>query len=468
MSNAGVLPISRLVAAISAVVALSLGYPVFAGTPELSVGPSEGTGSPAPRFLVEPDWPKPLPNQWIMGQVAGIAVDRHDNIWIVQRPRSLDNAQAGATSAVTVNAVGTPIDALGFPRPFGPNSECCLPAPSVMKFDRAGNLLDAWGGPADPGFVGTGGRCDPADGCYWPAGEHGIFVDHNDYVYIAGNGNSPFPPAADPLLWAASHGRDAQVLKFTSDGTFVLNIGDPGFLGPNSPDSNDTGGASNGTPQPFAPADMEVDPETNILYIADGYGNRRVLAVDADTGTYIGHWGAYGQNPVDDTNPGPYANDRDAGILPPGFRTPVHCVRIVGELIYVCDRVNNRIQVFNKYEVGGACSNLQQAAGLCGFVKEEFIAADTLGNGTAWDLDTSADPFQSCLYMPDGTNQRVWLLERDSLGAVGHFGYGSHNAGGFRWVHNLAVDSRGNIYTAEVHEGKRAQKFRPRGPLICR
>ncbi len=402
-----------------------------------------------------------------MGQVAGIAVDRHDHIWIIQRPRSLDNAQAGATDAVSFNEAGTPIDALGYARPFGPNSECCLPAPAVMKFDRTGNLLDAWGGPADPGFVGTGGRCDPADGCYWPAGEHGIFVDHNDYVYIAGNGNSPTTPG-DPLLWAASHGRGAQVLKFTSDGTFLLNIGDPGFLGANSPNSNDTGGALNGTPQPFAPADMEVDPETNILYIADGYGNRRVLAVNADTGAYIGHWGGYGQNPVDDTNPGPYGFDRDAGVLPFQFRTPVHCVRIVDELIYVCDRVNNRIQVFNKYEVGAPCDNFQQAAGVCGFVKEEFIAADTLGNGSAWDLDTSPDPLQSCLYMPDGTNQRVWILERESLGTLDYFGYGSHNAGGFRWVHNLATDSKGNIYTAEVHQGQRAQKFRPTGPRVCR
>jgi hypothetical protein len=402
----------------------------------------------APKFEVDASWPKPLPNDWIIGQVGGITVDRHDNIWIIQRARTLTDDEAGGTDAyvdpageTATNEEGEPIDALGNPRPFGPIADCCLPAPAVMQFDPEGNLLQAWGGPADPGFVGAGGRCDPADGCTWPAGEHGIYVDHNDNVYIAGNGNGTggFP-------WAATHGQDSQVLKFSNDGTFLLNIGDPGFPGPAN--SNDTDGAANGTPQVYNAADMEVDPETNELYIADGYGNHRVLVVDADTGMYKRHWGAYGENPVDDAAAdavGPYAEDRDAGITPQHFRNPVHCVRIARDRkVYVCDRVNDRIQVF---ETDGT------------FIEEAFIRPDTLSNGSVWDLDTSADRDQSCLHNPDGTNQVVDTLDRRTLEILASFGSGGRNAGQFHWVHNLATDSEGNIYTGEVDTGKRAQKF---------
>ncbi len=360
-------------------------------------------GHRAPRFRVDPDWPKPLPNQWLVGQVCGIAVDRHDTIWIVQRPRTLTADEAGASL--------TP-----------PRSACCFPAPSVMRFDREGNLLQAWGGPADPGFLET--RCTAAMGCEWPTNEHGIFVDHEDNVWTAGNG-----------------GQDHQVLKFTSDGTFLLQIGKAGSTG----GSNDTHGAPNGTPLLGRPADVEVDPETNEAYIADGYGNKRVLVVDARTGMYRRHWGAYGHVP-DDASPGPYVPGS-----PPAqqFRNPVHCVRIANDgLVYVCDRVNDRMQVFTKSGV---------------FQKEFFVATNTLGNGSVWDLDTSPDKRQRYLYNPDGENNMVWILARATGSILGTFGRNGRNAGQFHWVHNLAVDSKGNIYTAEVDTGKRAQKFMPVG-----
>jgi hypothetical protein len=399
-----------------------------------------------PTFRADSSWPKQLPNKWRIGQVGGIAVDRHDNIWIVQRPRSLNSSEAGAlgntdpeTGDILLDDEGNPISVLGHARPFGPIADCCLPAPSVMQFDTEGNLLQAWGGPADPGFIG--GRCKEEDGCVWHAGEHGIFVDHNDNVYLAGNGTGT---GATP--WAATHGPDSHLLKFSKDGTFLLNIGDAGVEGP---DSNDTAGASNGTPQLFRPADSEVDPQTNELYIADGYGNRRIVVVDADTGLYKRHWGAYGQVPVVDPDPplGPYAEDRDAGITPPHFRTPVHCVRITHDRkVYVCDRVNNRIQVF---ETNGT------------FITEKFIRRETLGNGSVWDLDTSPDRQQSCLYNVDGTSQYADVIRRHDLELLDTFGQGGRNAGLFHWVHNVAVDSRGNLYTAEVDTGTRPQKFVP-------
>ncbi len=355
----------------------------------------------APEFKVDPDWPKTLPNQWLLGQVAGVAVDRQDTIWIIQRSSSLTADEAGAAQ--------TP-----------PRSECCFGAPAVMRFDAKGNLLQAWGGPADPNFLTS--RCTPAIGCEWPTNEHGIFVDHNDNVWIAGNG-------------AGNH----QVLKFTADGTFLLQIGRAGVTG----GSNATTGGLNNTPLLGQPADVEVDPTNNEAYIADGYQNKRVLVVDGDTGQYKRHWGAYGSVPSD-VNPGPYV----AGQPPaPQFRNPVHCVRITNDgLVYVCDRVNNRIQVFQKNGL---------------FVKEFFLDRATLGNGSAWDVDVSPERRQRWLYNADGENNKVWILERESGLVADTFGRNGRYAGQFHWIHNLAVDSRGNIYTAEVDTGKRAQKFVP-------
>jgi DNA-binding beta-propeller fold protein YncE len=388
-----------ILAWLAAILAMAVGLqPAWANDDAGNQGPA---AQGATEFKVDHKWPKPLPNRWEFGQVAGVAVDRNDHIWIIQRPGSLTVDEAGAAQ--------TP-----------PRSECCFPAPSVMKFDREGNLLLAWGGTADPGFLTD--RCTPAKGCEWPTNEHGIFVDHNDNVWIAGNG-------------AVNH----QVLKFSSDGTFLLQVGKAGVTG----GSNATTGGLGGTPLLGQPADVEVDPTNNEAYIADGYQNKRVLVVDGNTGKYIRHWGAYGSTP-DDANPGPYV----AGQAPARqFRNPVHCVRITNDnLVYVCDRVNNRIQVFQKNGT---------------FVKEIFVARDTLGNGSTWDVDVSPDRQQSKLYNPDGENNKVWILDRLAGTIVSTFGRHGRYAGQFHWVHNLAVDSRGNIYTAEVDTGKRTQKFVP-------
>ncbi len=439
----------------------------------------------APTYEVDASWPKSLSHQWIIGQVGGIAVDGDDNIWILQRQRSLTNDEAWATDAIEFECLvggmlmlvddsnscdvpddAVPVDGLGNPRPDGPEADCCVPAPAVMQFDKKGNLLRAWGGPADPGFLGphapgTPG-CDPAEGCQWPAGEHGIYVDHDGFVYIGGNGTGNGNcGAGNPCSYAGTHGADSMLLKFSSDGTFMYQVGDPGQA---APVSNDTNGASNGTPQLSRPADSEVDPETNDLYIADGYSNHRIVVVDAADGTYKRHWGAYGQNPVDDTggNSDPLGAD-------PNFKNPVHCVRVVGDLVYVCDRVNNRIQVFDKNVAGAPCMpSSPPVPGECGFLGETFVAPDTLGNGSTWDLDTSADKKQSCLINPDGTNQKVWILERNSLQILATFGEGGRSAGQFHWVHNVAADSKGNLYTAEVDTGKRAQRFKQKGKEDCK
>ena len=241
-------------------------------------------GASAPSFVVDASWPKPLPNDWRIGQVGGIAVDSHGNIWVYHRPRTLDASSAGAMPRVATNDRGIPISALGHPRPYAERSTgCCVPAPSVLKFDREGNLLAAWGGPSDPGFLEK--NCREADGCFWPAREHGIFVDQNDFVYVSGNGEDGGARQQQGMAtypWAPSFGDDSHILKFTADGTFVYQIGNAGMDGPNSEKID---GGPKGTPQPYLVADMSVDPKSNRLYIADGYGNRRILIVDAATGT---------------------------------------------------------------------------------------------------------------------------------------------------------------------------------------
>lgn len=434
-------------------------------------------GTAAPSFVVDASWPKPLPNNWRIGQVGGIAVDSHDNIWVYHRPRTLDASSAGALPRVATNARGVQTSALGHPRPYADQSTgCCVPAPSVLKFDRAGNLLASWGGPSDPGFLER--NCREADGCFWPAREHGIFVDQNDFVYLSGNGEdggARQQQGLDTYPWAPSFGDDSHVLKFTADGEFVYQIGRAGREGP---DSEGIQGGPNGTPQPYLAADMNVDARTNRLYIADGYGNRRVLIVDAQTGRHLGHFGAYGQNPVlddpqsgvADTDVGPWAADYQAGNMKPlFFRSPTHCVTVSRDgMLYVCDRGNNRIQVFdlNSPELGQPCANPNAEAGKCGFLREVHVAPQT-ATGTSGTATLSTDPQQTCLYVGDLGNGTLYIINRENLTELDRIGRPGRQAGEFHWLHALAVDSSGNIYTGEVDTGQRVQKFLRYGAEGC-
>jgi DNA-binding beta-propeller fold protein YncE len=364
------------------IVTLALAGPTVV-TPAPPAESAPGGPDVAPAYEVDASWPKPLPNDWLMGQVGGIAVDAQDHVWVLQRPGSLTRDELGAAQDP-------------------PLSSCCHPAPSVLELDTDGNLLQAWGG--------------PGEGYDWPQTEHGIFIDHEDNVWVAGSGPD-----------------DHQVLKFERDGTFLLQIGRAG----------QTGG-SNHEELLGRPADIAVDPGTNEVFIADGYGNRRIIVFDGETGAYRRHWGAYGNRP-DDTELGRY--DPDAPVAPQ-FRRPVHAVRIAEDgLVYVADRLNDRIQVFHKDGT---------------FVKEVVIADRTRFNGSVWDLDFSRETGQPILFTVDGTNQHVWMLNRAELRILGKFGRSGRSAGQFHWVHVLAVDSNGNIYTGEVDTGRRAQKFVPR------
>jgi len=340
----------------------------------------------APRFEVEPMWPRPLPNNWLLGQAIGIGVDSKDNLWIVHRPDIL-----------TPNEVGQD------QKP--PLAECCRAAPPVLAFDQAGNVIHSWGG--------------PGQGYTWPGSNHGIFVDHKGFVWIGGNGNT-----------------DSHVLKFTQDGKFVAQYGTPG---------QGATRASNATDRFGRVAKIFVDPRANEAYLADGYLNRRVAVLDGDTGAVKRYWGAYGNKP-DDGDQTPYDPD---GPLIKQFRTPVHCADLSNDnLVYVCDRVNNRIQVFT-------------ADGK--FVKETQIAKRTGGDGSIWDVAFSKDPKQTYLYVADGKNERIYVLLRDTLEVLTAFGGGGRQPGQFFAVHSIVTDLRGNIFTTETYEGRRIQKFTFRG-----
>jgi len=363
----------------------------------------DGGAKRAPIFEVDPLWPKPLPNHWVTGSTIGLSVDAQDNVWTIHRPNTVednfkagdikvgdtrgkdDEAAPGATSVQPTTDAGTV-------------GKCCNVAPPVLVYDPSGNLVKSWGGP---------GR-----GYDWPDSNHGITVDHKGSVWLAGNGD-----------------RDTQVLKFTGDGAFLLQIGKHGVHN-----------GSNDTENFWKPTKIWEDVSANEVYIGDGYGNRRVIVFDADTGKYKRHWGAYGNKPSDEKVPA----YNPKGTPSKQFNT-VHCAIVSNDgFVYVCDRVNDRIQVFRKDGT---------------FVKEAFIDAHTFRSGSVWDLTFSRDPHQTYIYAANGVDEKINILLRSSLDVLTSFGDGGRGPGQFFGVHNLATDSKGNLYTTETYTGARVQRF---------
>jgi len=346
---------------------------------------AQGSSVQAPIYEVDPLWPKPLPNNWLLGWTIGAWVDDEDHVWIIHRGAGgLHNNERGAELSP-------------------PIAECCRTAPPILVFDADGKLVRSWGG--------------PGEGYEWPQSNHGVHVDYKGNVWIGGNGQ-----------------KDAHILKFTKDGKFLLQVG---RFGQNA--------GSNNTENFGRVAKIWVDPKTNEAYIADGYGNKRVAVIDADTGKMKRYWGAYGNKP-DDTNLGPYD---PAAPVAQQFRNPVHCVERANDgLVYVCDRANDRLQVF-------------QPDGT--FVKEAFYAKNTKGSGSVWDITFTKDSAQRFMMLADGQNERVRIIVRETLEEIASFGDGGRQPGQFYGVHSIASDSKGNLYTTETYEGKRVQKFLYKG-----
>jgi hypothetical protein len=344
-----------------------------------------------PSFEVDPFWPQPLPNKWILGRAIGVDVDERDHVFIVHR----DSDDMFMSQELGLD--------LG-------NSQCCTAAPPILEFDAEGNLVSSWGG------ISQSGEYE------WPASNHGIEIAANGNVWIGGNGSG-----------------DSHVLVFTRDGEYIRTVGEPG----NGRDSNST--------THFARvAEIAIDRTGTEAYLADGYVNRRVAVVDVATGALKRYWGAYGNRPDDEAD-----NSYVPGqTLPQQFKGPVHCAEPSNDdLIYVCDRGGDRIQVF-------------RADGT--FVKEAMIAPETLAMGSTWDIAFSQDDDQEFIYVADGSNMKVHILARDSLEVLYTFGEGGRQPGMFFSPHSIATDSDGNIYTTETYEGKRVQKFLYKGRVPLR
>ncbi len=354
-----------------------------ATSPQAASTQSKPAAPRVPAFQWDHTWPKELPNNWLVGNVVGVAVDSRDNVWIVHRP----NSQTGAEKT-----------------------------PAVLAFDQSGNLVRNWGA--------------PGAGYDWGTQAHGLYVDSQDNVWVGFGGGLPYD------LKSRATTDNAHILKFTPDGKFLRQFGKFG---------EGTAG-SNSTTLLGQPTDVAVDAKANEVYFSDGYTNRRVIVFDVNTGAYKRHWGAFGKPPDDAPMP---AFNRSA---PPRqqFDTP-HCLAMANDgLVYVCDRGNQRIQVFRKDGT---------------FVKDALInakLADGVVGGTPWDIAFSTDPAQAYIFLADGGNHRVHTLRRESLEVVSTFGRRGRWGGQFESPHSLAIDSKGNLFVAETLDGRRVQKFIPR------
>jgi DNA-binding beta-propeller fold protein YncE len=379
-------------------------------------------GGAAPNYRPVPLWPRPFPDDsWVIGSVTAVTTDAQNRIWVAHRGAdTLEPNEKGMMNSPPTSSV------------------CCMAAPFILSFDSTGKLVSSWGG--------------PSMGYQWPQATGGIAVDAKGNVWVTAAGLYPAPPGAGRGRGgapAAASGPpptppppDAHVLKFTGDGRYLMTIGTPGKM--DGPDSQTTLNR---------PSAVTYDAAANEVFVAD-MGNRRIIVFDADNGTYKRHWFAYGEKTAG-PEPGPYSPSD-----PPAksFRD-VTCVELSRDgMVYVCDKSSNRIQVFDK---SGK------------FIKEAFVSKNTLGGivagsfgvlntaGAVWDLAFSSDPQQRYVFVADGQDKKVLILQRDTLAEVGSFGSGGRYPGQFLAVTSVAVDSMGNLYTGEHHHGKRVQKFVP-------
>ena len=361
------------------------------------------SGLDSPRFVADPFWPKPLPNGWVTGEIGGTCVDSRDHVFIVTR-----GFQNGGL--VSPEGVG------GAPK--------SIASPPIIEFDRDGNAVNAWG---DPSLVPASDPTNANKNAVLPNGTHGCFVDYQDNVWIGGNG-------------------DGIVQKYSHDGRHLLLQ-----IGTKFQCDTPTGACANvgatGTSKTLLnlPADIAVDPnpdpvtgQRGSVYIADGYGNHRVVVFDKN-GTYLRQMGGVGTGP---------------GLFAAGDGGHPHCVVLSREgLVYACDRGNDRINVYRRDGT---------------FLYDIPVIPGTAALGTAgsaWDVDFSPDRKQTFMYESDGGNEVMWIFDHANRSILSGFGRPGHGAGEFTFLHMMAIDSRGSLYVGETVGGRRIQKFNRDGDV---
>ena len=359
-------------AAIAVVAAIALGATALTATTSMAQTPAQAQTRSLPTFAVDPNWPK-VPPQWKLGDVSSMASDAQGNIWVLHRPRTLKG------------------------------DDFAKAAPPVMVFDQAGNYVKSWGGDG-PGYD-------------WPQREHGIYIDAKGFVWLGGNscpenGLARLKPVADDAL-----------LKFTQDGKFVMQIGH----------SNQSKGNAD-TTNVHRAADVQVYPPTNELFVADGYGNHRIIVFDADTGAFKRMWGAFGNKPEDDDHCDILRKTDFTPPGPPQFSV-VHSLRVANDgLVYVADRENHRVQMFSN--------------------DGKFLKQNLKGNTLfARSVALSPDQEQQFLYVGDG--KEIAILDRKSLDQIGTIKVPGLIGGG----HLISTDAKGNIYVAATGQGLQRLNF---------
>ena len=362
----------------------------------------------APQFRVDPFWPKPLPNRWSMQQVTGIYVDHLDHIWFLNRANGAEGDEIG-----------------GGDDP--PRLDCCVLGPELIELDQEGNVVNAWGG---RGYHPK-----------WPTALQTVIVDRDDYVWVAGTAPQD------------------SILKFTRGGELVWDFDHRPPRGSELEEDNEQ------TDVLGSKGRFQLDQDAREIYIINF---KRVLVYDMDTGDFKRGWGGHGMPLSEVTNEPIPPYDWDGGPPPeePQFVPDLHFVEISNDgLVYVGERGQNRIQVFEKdgtwlkdYYVAAWTPGQRQGIGQCAGVSARKELAPC---GTMYKLAISKDPEQKYLYVADGTNNRVWIVDRQSGATLGSFGGNGRYAGQLHWINAIAIDSNGNIYTGEVEQAKRIQKFVP-------
>jgi hypothetical protein len=369
-----------------------LGLALFALCAVPATLPALGADAPArpdiSTYKYDPTWPKlPIANNWAIGLIGGVHVDTKDHVWIYNSAKWLSPRDLGAAQNP-------------------PSGKCCLPAPPVIEFDQEGNIVQAFGRPPKAGETYD-----------WPTDEHGLYVDYKGNVWLGGSKTRKGADGIEP---------DGMVLKFSPQGKFLLQIGSHGPT-KGSTDTTRLSGAAN----------VAVDAKTNEVFIADGYGNHRVIVFDADSGKFKRQWGAYGKPPTDEDI------GRNDPAQPPAkqFRI-VHCLRIANDgLVYVCDRLNDRVQVFKKDGT---------------FVQEFIYRKETKGSGSVGTIAFWPDATQSAFLLNDPGNFEVHLINRADGKVLSSFGHYGAYGGEFDRNHESQLDSKGNLY---VSGDQRLQRF---------